>query len=68
MSPRLKKLVGLSILLAGLFLYIGAAVTLAERLPKFWLAELVYYVAAGVLWALPAMPLIKWMNSERRSR
>ncbi|NWG91641.1 MAG: DUF2842 domain-containing protein [Parvularculaceae bacterium] len=65
MSPRLKKLIGLLVLLPGLLLYIGAVATLAERVPKFWLVELFYYVAAGVVWALPAMPLIKWMNSER---
>ncbi len=64
MSPRLKKLVGLAILLPGLLLYFGAVVTLAEMLPEFWLARLAYFVVTGLAWALPAIPLIRWMEKD----
>lgn len=64
MNPRLKKLIGLFILLPGLLLYIGAVVTLAERIPEFWLAKLAYFMATGVAWAAPTIPFIRWMNKE----
>lgn len=62
MSPRLKKLVGLAVLPPGLLLYIGAVVTLAEKVPDFWLAQLVYFAVTGVAWAAPVIPLMKWME------
>ena len=63
MSPRLKKLIGGPALLAGLALYVAAAVGLAAHaLPENWLAQLVYYAGAGVAWAFPARYLVLWMN------
>lgn len=68
MPPRMKKLIGLFVLPAGLVLYAGAAVTLADQMPKFWLAQLCYFVVAGVGWALPAIPFIRWMEKEPRKK
>ncbi len=64
MSPRVKKLVGLIVLLPGLLLYFGAVVTLAERVPSFWLAKLIYFVVTGLVWAVPVIPFIRWMEKE----
>lgn len=64
MTPRVKKLIGLFVLLPALLLYFGAVVTLAERLPSFWLARLAFFLAAGLVWALPVIPLIRWMEKE----
>lgn len=64
MSPRLKKLVGLAALPPGLLLYVGAVVTLAEKVPEFWLAQLAYFSVTGVAWALPVIPLMKWMEKD----
>lgn len=68
MNPRIKKLIGTLILLAGLAVYIGAVARIAEAIPKHWLAELLYFMVAGVAWAAPAMPLIGWMNREPEDR
>jgi hypothetical protein len=68
MTPRLKKFVGLFILLPGLLLYFGGVVSLAERLPEFWVIKLVYFIVTGLAWALPVIPLMKWMNAEGGAR
>ncbi|MFZ5617025.1 MAG: DUF2842 domain-containing protein [Pseudomonadota bacterium] len=68
MTPRIKKLIGLFILLPGLLLYVGAVVTLADFAPAFWLAKLVFFIASGLAWALPVIPLMTWMNREPRRK
>lgn len=64
MSPRIKKLAGLFVLLPGLVLYVGGAVTLADHVPKFWLAQMIYFIVAGIAWAIPTIPFIRWMEKE----
>ncbi len=64
MAPRIKKLIGSGALLGGLFAYVLGAVALADAVPKHWLAQLLYFAGAGIAWAFPAIPLIKWMNAE----
>lgn len=64
MSPHAKKLIGLVVLLPALLLYFGAIVTLAERLPSFWLAKLAFFLVSGLVWALPAIPFMRWMERE----
>jgi hypothetical protein len=65
MSARLRKFIGLFGILGFLTAYVGAIAKLAEHLPDHWLAKLVFYLAAGVLWGVPILPLIRWMNSGR---
>lgn len=64
MSPRVKKLIGLVVLPAGLLLYVGAAVTLAERIPDQQFLKLIYFMVAGLAWAAPTIPFIRWMERE----
>lgn len=64
MPPRIKKLVGLFVLLPGLAAYFFAAAALGERVPSIWLFQVGYYLVAGVAWAFPARYLIQWMNRE----
>lgn len=64
MQPRLKKFLGLFILLPALFLYLFAAAALSEQLPSFWLLKLVYFIIAGTVWAFPVKYLLRWMNTE----
>ena len=64
MSPRIKKLLGLLILLPALFFYLFAAAALSEQLPDFWLIQLIYFIVAGVVWAFPMKYLMRWMNAE----
>lgn len=64
MQMRTRKAVGCFVLLAYLALYLALAATLgAFLLPILpgW-AELIYYVLAGIVWALPLKPLFAWMN------
>ncbi|MEK7265117.1 MAG: DUF2842 domain-containing protein [Pseudomonadota bacterium] len=62
MKPRVKKLMGLLILLPALLLYFGAVVTISDRLPSFWLVKLVYFIVTGLAWAVPVIPFIRWME------
>lgn len=59
-----RKPLGVLILLAFLAAWVWAAVSLAPA-PGAWpfLGELMYYLAAGTLWAIPLRPLFLWMNA-----
>lgn len=64
MNIRTRKAVGCFVLLAYLGIYAIAAATLgAALLPLLpgW-AELVFYIAAGIVWVFPLKPLFGWMN------
>jgi hypothetical protein len=65
MSARLRKLIGLFGVLAFLLLYVGAVARLAAFVPDHGLWQAVFYIAAGVLWGVPILPLISWMNRPR---
>jgi membrane protein implicated in regulation of membrane protease activity len=63
MPARLRKPLGMLILLTGLFGYVVAAVVIgSEVIPGHWAVQLVYYVIAGTVWAFPLRPLLQWMN------
>ena len=64
MSPRNKKLIGLLVLLPYLLIYFFAAAALADFVPSFWLAKLLYFIVAGVVWVFPVKHLMLWMNAE----
>ncbi len=64
MKPRMKKLLGLFILLPALLAYILVAIVVADHLPDFWLIKLAYFIVAGVLWAFPMKYLMDWMNRD----
>lgn len=68
MNPRIKKLIGSGVLLAGLGAYVLGAIALADFVPKHWLVQLCYFAVAGIAWSLPAIPLIKWMNADPKRR
>lgn len=54
--------------LLGLFLYVGVAVSLADLvIGTHWVFEALYYLVAGIAWALPAKWLMVWAaNGEAR--
>jgi nitrate reductase NapE component len=64
-SARVRKLIGLFALLAFMMAYIALVATIGDYVPRHWAAQLIYYVAAGVLWGVPVLPLFRWMNSGR---
>lgn len=64
MTLRTRKLVGAIVLVIFLAVYALAAMMVAIMLQVNGskVAELVYYPVAGLLWVLPSMWLVKWMQ------
>jgi len=64
MPIRLRKFIGSIVLIVLVVCWSLLAMALAQlpvvKANKF--VEVVYYVAAGLGWVLPAMPLIRWMS------
>lgn len=69
MSIRLRKFIGLMVLLLWLFVYVILAAGLAIRvLPgAHWAVELAFYAVAGFAWVLPTRYLIYWMSKLERA-
>ena len=66
MNVRLKKLIGTAILVALVVVYALAATTFASyRLAESsaWV-HLAFFALSGLLWVLPAMWLISWMERK----
>jgi len=60
---RWRKLIGLVVLLAFMFVYAMFVMTYAVyRLPDNGVLEFFYFLIAGIVWAFPAIFLIKWMQ------
>ncbi|MCB1382795.1 MAG: DUF2842 domain-containing protein [Notoacmeibacter sp.] len=64
MPVRLKKLIGTFVLIALVVIYALVATTVAvARLGESSaLVHLAYFLFTGVLWVVPAMFIISWMN------
>ncbi len=51
---------------AGFFAYVGGVVVLADRVTQaHWLVQLLFFIAAGVVWAFPARWLMFWSVGKR---
>jgi uncharacterized protein DUF2842 len=64
MQARTRKLVGTVLLLIFLAIYVAAAVTIGAThivAAPAWV-EFAYFLAAGLLWVIPAGLLIRWMQ------
>ena len=70
MPVRLKKLIGTALILALVVLYALVATTIAAyRLAGSpWYFHLAYFLFTGVLWVVPAMFIIRWMEGPRKSK
>jgi hypothetical protein len=68
MPMRLKKLIGLVLLLLLILIYSLLVLRLAiDVLPGAGgFVEFLFYAIAGLAWVLPAGFLIKWMNRPGR--
>jgi hypothetical protein len=65
MSPRLRKFIGMIVMLAFLAVYAMVAMVIGLRVPDQWAARLAFYAIAGTAWGLPLFPLIAWMQRDR---
>lgn len=67
MNPRIKKLIGTFVMVffVGFYALVIAAVAPRILVPgtSRWI-ELAFYVVAGLAWAIPLLPLIRWMEKK----
>lgn len=64
MPVRLKKLIGTFLIVVLVVLYALIATTIATyRLAEAaWYVHMLYFLVSGVLWIVPAMVIIRWME------
>ncbi|UVK44938.1 DUF2842 domain-containing protein [Mesorhizobium sp. AR07] len=70
MPIRLKKLIGMFLLVALVIIYaliasIFAVARLSESGP---LVQFSFFLFSGLLWVLPAMGIIKWLMLEPKAK
>lgn len=70
MPYRLKKFIGMLILVALVVLYAILATTIATyRLAESeWYVHLTFFAISGFVWILPAMFVISWMERKPKEK
>lgn len=70
MPIRLKKLIGMFLLVALVIIYaLVASVFAVARLSESGpLVQFLFFLFSGLLWVLPAMGIIKWLMLEPRAK
>ncbi len=63
---RWRTPIAAALLVLGLVGYAVIAATLGGRVPGHWAAQLLFYLAAGLLWVYPAARLIAWSARDDR--
>ena len=69
MNPRLKKLIGTIVMVLFVAFYALLITGLAPRVltGASKLTEMLFYLVAGLAWAIPLMPLIRWMEKKPKA-
>lgn len=62
---RWRGVVSGLLIVVGLAGYAVLATTLSLWVPDHWLAELAYFLVAGLAWIWPAGRLVRWAARER---
>jgi hypothetical protein len=65
MTARVRKFIGGIAVVVFLIAYAALVATIADHVPKAWPFQLAFFVAAGILWGVPILPLLSWMNRGR---
>lgn len=60
MGARTRRAVAAVGVLVFLTVYVVAAVTIADHLPKIGWVRLVYFAVVGLAWGVPLLPLFSW--------
>lgn len=70
MPKTLRKLIGVVLIIALVLLYALVATTVAAATlgAAHWSVHLLYFLVTGLLWILPAMAIIKWMERPDRPK
>ena len=65
-NNRIKKLIGTIIIPIWLIIFIGIVAIVAEiLLPDLnGLMVFLFYLVSGLIWIIPIMPIISWMQRE----
>ena len=65
-NNRIKKLIGTIVIPLWLILFIGIVAVVAEiLLPGLnGLMVFFFYLIAGLIWIIPILPIISWMQRE----
>ena len=64
MNSRARKLIGLIVLVAFIFVYALIAMAVGSRLLEDaagW-QRFSFYIIAGIAWVIPLLPLVRWMQ------
>jgi len=69
MNKRFRKLVGAVVLVAFICVYALMAMAIAEGRVRDagTLIQTTVYIILGLVWILPVMPLIRWMEKPDRT-
>jgi hypothetical protein len=70
MPLRLKKLIGMILIVILVLIYAILAVTIASATlaEAPWWQHLAFFAISGLVWILPAMLIIKWMAGSAKNR
>lgn len=69
MNPRIKKFIGTVLMVVFVIFYALLIMAIAPRIltgGSKWV-EMLFYLVAGLAWAVPLMPLIRWMEKKGNS-
>ena len=67
MPPRLRKLIGMIVLVILVMVYsvLSVAIATVHLPPDNGWAHLAFFGLSGLLWVVPAMVIIKWMIGKK---
>jgi hypothetical protein len=64
LSAPAKRTLAMALIVIWIVFYCGLVVRLGEwLLPVHWIVDLMFYVAAGILWIFPIRRLLRWGNT-----
>ena len=68
MPVRLKKLIGTVLIAILVIIYALVATTVAsyQLAQSPWWVHLIYFAVSGLVWVLPAMLIIRWMEKPKK--
>jgi predicted membrane channel-forming protein YqfA (hemolysin III family) len=65
-TPDWRKPVGMLAILAIIAIWCVLVLSLSATVNGWhWLAQLVFYLVAGIVWIAPLKPLLRWMETGR---
>jgi ABC-type multidrug transport system permease subunit len=70
MPPRLRKLIGMLLLVTLVIVYalVATTVAVARLQDSSWVVHLGFFFLSGLLWVIPAMAIVSWMAKGSRRK